>query len=389
MSMAWGCFFGARGLTEKRRTMKLFQCSVCDQILFFENDRCTKCGHALAYVPESATLTPLESSETGAQTGEYRALSPALDRDPALRVCKNYAIGACNWALHANEKDEFCKSCRLSTVIPNLQDAELAGAWRKLEGAKRRLLYTLYLLGLPVESKLESPDKGLAFAFKKDENDMKVMTGHADGLITINVAEADDPWREKMRQKLGEGYRTLLGHFRHEIGHYYWDRLIKGTDDLAPFRDSFGDESASYEEAIKRNYEQGPPPEWRDRYVSAYAAMHPWEDFAETWAHYLHMVDTLETARAYRLAARPAVKLPDADLKLSTARLDFADFDDLSSAWIPLTLAINSLNRSMGLNDPYPFVLSTPAVEKVRFVHELIERTARHQESNFPLKENR
>jgi hypothetical protein len=356
--------------------MKLFQCSVCDQLLYFENDRCTKCGHALAYLPESATLTPLEPSEKGAETGEYRALSPALAGDPGLRVCKNYAMGACNWALHASEKDEFCKSCRLSTIIPNLQDAELADAWRRLEAAKRRLLYTLYGLGLPVEAKLDGPEKGLAFAFKKDESDMKVMTGHADGLITINVAEADDPWREEMRKKLGEGYRTLLGHFRHEIGHYYWDRLIKGTDNLAPFRDRFGDESASYEDAIKHHYEEGPPPDFRDRYVSAYAAMHPWEDFAETWAHYLHMVDTLETARAYRLTARPAVRPTDADLKLSTARLDFTDFDDLSTAWIPLTLAINSLNRSMGLNDPYPFVLSTPALEKVRFVHELIERSS-------------
>jgi hypothetical protein len=358
--------------------MKLFQCSVCAQILFFENDRCTKCGHALAYLPDSATLTPLEPSETSAQTGEYQALSPALEDDPSLRVCKNYAMGACNWALHATEKDEFCKSCRLSTIIPNLQDPELADAWRGLEAAKRRLLYTLYGLGLPVEAKADAPDRGLAFAFKKDESDMKVMTGHADGLITINVAEADDAFREKMRKKLGEGYRTLLGHFRHEIGHYYWDRLIKGSDDVAAFRERFGDESASYEAAIKRHYEQGPPPDWRDRHVSAYAAMHPWEDFAETWAHYLHMVDTLESARAYRLTARPALKSPDADLKLTTTRLDFTDFDDLSTAWIPLTLAINSLNRSMGLNDPYPFVLSMPAIEKVRFVHELIERTAQH-----------
>jgi hypothetical protein len=332
----------------------------------------------LAYLPDRATLTPLEPLKGGA-AGEYVALSPELKKDPTIRVCKNYAAGACNWAVPTSAKDEFCKSCRLSTVIPNLSDAGLADAWRRLESAKRRLLYTLYGLNLPVESKLEDEKRGLAFAFKTDENGVKVMTGHDNGLITINVAEADDPFREKMRKDLGEGYRTLLGHFRHEIGHYYWDRLIKDTDDLAPFRELFGDESASYEDALKRHYEQGPPPDYRDRYVSAYAAMHPWEDFAETWAHYLHMVDTLETARAYRLTARPAVSVPDADLKLTTTRLDFTDFDDLSTAWVPLTLAINSLNRSMGLYDPYPFVLSVPAVAKVRFVHELIERSARKQ----------
>jgi len=356
--------------------MKLFQCAACDQILFFENALCTRCGHALAYLPEGARLTPLEPTEASESTGEYLALSPDLKK-AKVRVCKNYAAGVCNWAIRAEEKDEFCRSCRLTTVIPNLGDADHADGWARLEAAKRRLLYTLYGLGLPVESKAESPERGLAFAFKNDEKDEKVLTGHADGLITINVAEADDPFREKMRKKLAEGYRTLLGHFRHEIGHYYWDRLVKDTDQLASFREKFGDESASYEESVKRHYEQGPPPEWQNSFVSAYATMHPWEDFAETWAHYLHMVDTLETARAYRLTARPTVKPADTDLTLQTTRLDFTDFDDLAGAWVTLTLAINSLNRSMGLNDPYPFVLSTPAIEKVRFVHDLIEQNAK------------
>jgi hypothetical protein len=361
--------------------MKLFQCAVCDQILFFENARCTTCGHALAYLPGAATLTALEPSKTSGDTTEYTALAKNLKK-AKLRLCENYSKDACNWALRVEDEHEFCESCRLSTIIPDQSDPELASGWRRLESAKRRLLYTLYGLGLPVEAKADlpadAPVLGLAFAFKKDETDMKVMTGHADGLITINVAEADDPFREKMRKKLGEGYRSLLGHFRHEIGHYYWDRLIKDTKEVAPFREKFGDESASYEDAVKRHYEKGPPPNWQNSYVSAYATMHPWEDFAETWAHYLHMVDTLETARAYRVTTRPTVKTPDTDLQLATARLDFTDFDDLTTAWIPLTLAINSLNRSMGLNDPYPFILSKPGIEKIRFVHELIERTAKH-----------
>jgi hypothetical protein len=320
-------------------------------------------------------LVALEATAETETTGEFVALAPELKRS-RVRLCKNYSTGACNWAFPAEEKEEFCSSCRLSTVIPNLGETELDQAWRSLEAAKRRLLYTLYGLGLPVESKAQNEASGLSFAFMKNEPDEKVLTGHSDGLITINVAEADDPFREKIRKQLGEAYRTLLGHFRHEIGHYYWDRLVRDTEHLAPFRAKFGDESASYEEAVKRHYESGPPPEWANSFVSAYATMHPWEDFAETWAHYLHLVDTLETARAYGLAVRPALRAPLLELRLTTARLDFDDFDDLVTAWVPLTLAVNSLNRSMGLNDPYPFVLSKTAIGKLSFVHDLIERSA-------------
>jgi hypothetical protein len=356
--------------------MKLFQCSVCAQVLFFENAKCTKCGHDLAYLPEESLLVPLEANSNGESEGVFVALVPGAKRTE-VRLCKNYSNSACNWAFAAGEKEEFCRSCRLSTVIPNLAEAELGAAWRRLEAGKRRLLYTLYGLGLPVESKAEDQERGVSFAFMKEEQaGEKVITGHNSGLITINVAEADDPFREKMKKQLGEAYRTLLGHFRHEIGHYYWDRLVRGTEHLASFRSRFGDESASYDDAVKRHYESGAPADWPSSFVSAYATMHPWEDFAETWAHYLHMVDTLETARAYGLAARPALPSPQKELRLRTARLDFDDFDDLVTAWVPLTLAVNSLNRSMGFSDPYPFVLSKAAVGKLSFVHDLIEQSA-------------
>jgi hypothetical protein len=258
--------------------------------------------------------------------------------------------------------------------VPNLNDASALAAWQRLEIAKRRLLYTLFGLGLPTQSKAEDSERGLAFAFKQDEPDQKVLTGHADGLITINIAEADDPVRERTRIQMGEAYRTLLGHFRHEVGHYYWDRLVKNTDWYPKFRELFGDESQDYAGACERHYASGPPVDWQSNYVSAYATMHAWEDFAETWAHYLHMVDTLQTARAYGLALRAkpvgGTKRP---LTMTATRLDFDDFDDLLSAWVPLTVAMNSLNRSMGLPDPYPFVLSLPAIEKLRFVHDVVE----------------
>jgi len=200
--------------------------------------------------------------------------------------------------------------------------------------------------------------------------------GHDDGLITINIAEADSPFREKTRKEMGETYRTLLGHFRHEIGHYYWDRLVANSPFHEPFRQLFGDERASYEKALEDHYHNGAPPDWPTRFVSSYASMHPWEDWAESWAHYLHMVDTLDTARSFGLVLRPDVPSRE-KLQVGARRLDFNDFDGLARAWVPVTVALNGLNRSMGLPDLYPFVLSEPAVEKLRFVHEVVEAESR------------
>jgi hypothetical protein len=267
----------------------------------------------------------------------------------------------------------LCISCRLNTAIPNADAPDAKVAWARLETAKRRLLYSLLGLGLPIDRRSPENATGLAFSFKSSSTDEPVFTGHSEGLITINIAEADDPFREKTRQEMGEPYRTLLGHFRHEIGHYYWDRLIKERDWVEPFRALFGDETQDYAAAQRRHYETGPPADWPERFVSAYASMHPWEDWAETFAHYLHIVDTLETARTYGLALRPqaasGAPLPD----MTARRLDFDDFDDLIGAWFPLTNALNSLNRSMGLPDVYPFVLSPPAIAKLAFVHEIVE----------------
>jgi hypothetical protein len=351
--------------------MKLFTCSVCKQVLFFENVVCNSCGHALAYLPDRALLSAIEPAQ---KQGEQRALAA----DNALyRLCRNYTErAACNWAIPAGASGDYCFACSFDEVIPNLSDDKAREAWRKLERSKRRLFYTLMGLGLPLDSKLGNP-KGLAFAFKQDVAGEKVFTGHSDGLVTINIAEADDPFREKMRQQMGEAYRTVLGHFRHEIGHYFEMRLIDGTPRVDEFRKFFGDERADYQAALDKHYKQGAPPGWPQHFVSQYASMHPYEDFAETWAHYLHMVETLETARSYGLALRPqpvgGATLPE----LRAPKLDFDDFDDLISSWVPLTLAMNSLNRAMGMPDLYPFVLSEAARTKLRFVHDLIESSPR------------
>src|SRR6218665_1784299 len=202
-----------------------------------------------------------------------------------------------------------------------------------------------------------------------------VMTGHAAGVITLNVAEADDDERVRRRVQLFEPYRTLLGHLRHESGHYYWDQLVRDHPDrLEEFRTLFGDERLDYMQALQAHYAAGDgKPDWRPSFVSAYAAAHPWEDWAETWAHYLHMVDLLETAASYRTR----IVLPSAEGARPSKPADpfeggRGSFDEAIAQWVPVTLLLNSLNRSLGQDDAYPFALSEQALNKLRFVHDVI-----------------
>ena len=268
----------------------------------------------------------------------------------------------------------MCESCRLTRVIPDLSLPANMPRWAKLEAAKRRLIYTLRAVGYPVVNKTDDPVNGLTFEFLADPTTAdapKVLTGHAEGVITLNISEADDAERELRRVQMHEPYRTLLGHFRHEVGHYYFDRLVKDGPRIDRFRELFGDERQDYGDALQRHYAQGPPPDWQERHVSAYAASHPWEDWAETWAHYLNMIDTLETAAACGLFLHPKVAgMP----KLTAAPADPVErlFDDLIASWYPLTYALNSLSRGLGVADVYPFVVFAPAVEKLRYVHETV-----------------
>jgi hypothetical protein len=358
--------------------MEIFRCDGCEQVVFFESVKCTRCGHVLAFLPDRTVMSALEA-DTEAPDEIWRALAARASGE-RYRLCRNSAeYGVCNWAVPVDDGNDYCQSCRLNHMIPDLASAGRKDAWHRMEIAKRRLLYTLLGLGLPVETKAENPERGLAFDFLGDSATGMVFTGHHDGLITINIAEADDPFREKMREQLGEAYRTVLGHFRHESGHYYWQRLVEYGPQLFRFRELFGDERQSYDEARERHYQQGPADSWWNRHVSAYASMHPWEDWAETWAHYLHMVDGLQTARAYGLSLRPTPMGTGPEPSLAARRLDLRDFDELMKGWIALTLALNSLNRSFGTPDPYPFVLSPPAVEKLSFVHELVMASSARQ----------
>ncbi|HYP18035.1 MAG TPA: putative zinc-binding metallopeptidase, partial [Opitutus sp.] len=214
----------------------------------------------------------------------------------------------------------------------------------------------------------------LRFRFMGDAADgTAVLTGHADGVITINLAEADDDVREQRRVSLHEPFRTLLGHFRHEVAHYYWDRLVARTAWIVRFRELFGDERADYGEALQRHYRDGPPAEWATRHVSAYASMHAWEDWAETAAHYFHIIDTIETAAGFGMSLRPRhPAAPTMTADPAAAVESPHGFDASLAAWFPLTYALNALNRGVGLPDLYPFVLAEPAIAKLRFVHEVL-----------------
>ena len=348
--------------------MQLFECQNCGQTLHFENRTCERCGHRLGYIAARQVLAALRP--------QGDVWHPLDEPGAAYRFCRNADLDTCNWLVPAGGP-AFCEACRHNRIIPDLSVPGNLERWRHLEDAKHRLFYSLLQLRLPLATRVEDPD-GLAFDMLADPVDPfapRILTGHASGVVTINIAEADDAERESRRQGMGEVYRTLLGHFRHEVGHYYWDRLVRegGEEALDAFRALFGDEREDYAEALRRHYENGPAPDWQERCISPYASSHPWEDFAETWAHYLHIVDTLGTAGAYGLRLRPSVGQGD-DL---SARIDFDSYEarsveSLIEAWTPLTLAVNSLNRSMGLPDLYPFVLSASVIGKLGFVHELI-----------------
>jgi hypothetical protein len=343
--------------------MKLFSCPHCSGRLYFENAQCLNCGSLVLYDPDRATF--------------------ALSGDGA-QACANATECACNWT--AEPGSLFCRACALNKTIPDLKIDGNRERWIRVESAKRRAVYSLLAFGLPVGPKAASGDEiGIAFDFLADPlvgnepTGQHVLTGHDNGLITLNVVEADSSEREKMRAEMGENYRTLLGHFRHELGHYYWDRLVR--DDagrLERFRSLFGDESEDYEEALKRHYAQGAPADWETRHISAYAASHPWEDWAETFAHYLHITDTLEMVRSLdlplgRLDTDAGDDLPDGDQgQPPPDRQPPEPFEKTLARWLVLSEASNSINRCMGLPDLYPFVISPVVAGKLAFVHELL-----------------
>ena len=348
--------------------MKLFKCQHCGQVLYFENVRCERCGHQLGYMPQQNTLSALEPS------GNQWSLLAAPGETAFM--CQNAGQDACNWLVAPSSGERFCVACRHNRTVPDLSLQQNVVAWRKLELAKHRLFYTLIRLGLPTQNRIDDPACGLVFDFLADvptAQAVPVLTGHENGLITIALAEADDAEREQRRVRMGEPYRTLLGHFRHEVGHYYWDRLVAEEGRLDACRSVFGDDREDYGAALQRHYREGAPADWRANFISSYATTHPWEDFAETWAHYLHIVDTLEMGRAFGLSVAPHVASDDVlDADLDVDPYEAGGVGAMIDAWLPLTFAVNSLNRCMGATDLYPFVLPPPVITKLGFIHDLV-----------------
>lgn len=347
--------------------MKVFLCQACSQPIYFENRSCGACGSQLGYLPSAFSMVALE-----AKNDTLVALTPAR---PALRYCQNIEYDACNWLIDAQGDELFCLACQHNRTIPDLSKAEHLDRWRKMENAKHRLFYSLLRLQLPLMSLTDNPEIGLGFDFLADAPAPapKIKTGHDDGLITINLNEADDAFRERIRLRMGEPYRTLLGHFRHEVGHYFWDRLVRDAGKLDVFRSIFGDEQVDYSAALKTHYAQGAPLDWQNNYISEYATSHPWEDFAETWAHYLHIIATLDTAASFGLSVQPpGFNDPalGASGEIDAYRAD--SMESLIKLWLPLTLALNNVNRSMGYADLYPFVISQTVINKLGFIQTLL-----------------
>ncbi|GAA3031535.1 zinc-binding metallopeptidase family protein [Microbacterium dextranolyticum] len=326
--------------------MKAYSCRVCGNVLYFENSVCVSCGTPLGYARSERAIVPVDAS------GVY-----VDDEGWVWHVCRNLGLSGCTWL--APLAGGQCAACDLTRTRPADDDAAGMAAFPVAERAKRHLVAELDSLGFDVVPKSADPAAGLAFDVLSSVH-APVIIGHSDGIVTIDLAEGDDSHREKIRHELAEPYRTMLGHFRHEVGHYIEWRLVESDPTrLARARELFGDESADYDEAVQRHYAEGAPAGWQQRFISAYATMHPYEDFAETWAHYLHICDTVETVVATGL-------LPATDI---IGYPSFAAF--VADVWIPLSTALNLVNRSMGEGDLYPFVIPPAVLDKLEFVASL------------------
>jgi hypothetical protein len=339
--------------------MQPFPCSVCQQLLFFENSKCLRCGSKVGYLPEAAQLVALRSVGSRFER---------IDGQPGCyRHCSNRQVARCNWMIAEDDVAKRCASCRLTSVRPNDTEVDSLNAFADAEAAKRRLLHQLVALGLPVIDRSVDVVRGVAFELLSSRG-RNVITGHDSGVITLDLSESDDAHREFVRQQLGEPYRTVLGHVRHEIGHYYWPSLVEQNEFVKEFRGLFGDEREPYDEALVRYYEQGDA-DWSGTHVSKYATMHPWEDWAETFAHYLHIDAGLVTAELMGLAVGEPAQ--SAGQQAWTTR-DHITIGEMVQSWLGLTLALNAMARSIGQSDLYPFVLSPEVVEKLDFVHRCI-----------------
>ncbi|WP_368030472.1 putative zinc-binding metallopeptidase [Arcobacter sp. s6] len=375
--------------------MKTFKCSCKDhQILFFESKTCLACERVVGV---DDNFDKVEAYDLDEKTGFYFKAND--EKKIPYQKCDNHAdYQACNGMVNMDtfvavpKSDEvLCFACRFNEIIPNLSIVEHIPLWRKMETAKRRAIYTLKALDLPLENPRQNPKSALSFDFIADSNvddhfltkledQEPVYTGHDNGHITINIAEANDVARSSAKLAMGEKYRTLLGHFRHELAHYYFEKLILISPEKHKLcKKYFGDDDLDYSEALKKHYESGAPKNWNDDFISEYATMHPYEDWAETWAHYMHIIDTLETAKNFNITGSLNGNTSDngdvGELNLPQNSCLFSSQTSINTildTWMDFAIILNSLNRSMGMADAYPFVLTQPVRTKLSFIHHVI-----------------
>ena len=331
--------------------MRDFACTTCGQRLAFENTECLHCHSRLGFSLPERLVRVLDDDGSVSIDGVVH------------RRCSCARTARCNWLAPSTASQGMCASCALTRTRPADSDTDALPAFGDAEAAKRRLVVELSELGLPITGRVADPENGLCFDLLSSER-TNVITGHANGVITLDLAEGDDLHREQLRISMDEPYRTLVGHFRHETGHYYFTVLVGSGPHLPRFTELFGDPDTDYQAALDRHYSQGAPQGWEQEYVSSYATMHPAEDWAETFAHYLHIRDTLDTAAAFGFAP--------AGMTLDGPVPGRVGFDRIIETWLPLSWSLNMINRSMGHGDLYPFVLRGGVLEKMAFVHELV-----------------
>ena len=333
--------------------MKRFHCQ-CGAQLFFENHRCLKCGLDVGFDSQLMTMVPVD--------GEHAV------------YCGNWSDhGVCNWLRPRDNSNHLCAGCQFNRTIPDLSLPNNLQYWNALEQGKKRLLFALMTLGLPLQNGWCEPNGGLLFDFLDDERSKPehyggnfVTSGFGSGVITLNVLEADDVARATMQNEMLEPYRTLLGHFRHESGHYYWSLISEDAEISQAFAEIFGDLSQDYAGTLERYYENGPPGDWQDGYISAYATAHPLEDWAETWGHYLHMLDALDTAHAHQLLEEDGGAM---------------GMDERIAAWQKASVMLNEMNRSVGRSDAYPFTIGAGVARKLELVDRAMAYLQRPQTS--------
>ncbi|SFE56280.1 zinc-binding metallopeptidase family protein [Roseivivax sediminis] len=312
--------------------MQIFTCPACGGATYLHNLACG-CGHAIEFDPDAQAMQSLDA--------------PCGNRD---------AIG-CNWRA---ESDGLCRSCAMTEVVPDLREDTNRPLWAETEAAKRWMLATLGRWGWFTASDPGDRPVFRLLSEKTATGEAGVVMGHANGVITINVSEARSAVLAERQEELGELYRTMLGHMRHETAHFLQLRLLSSPGFPEAFRKLFGDERADYGAALKAHYADPKPA--GDDHVTSYATAHPHEDWAETLAHLLHLVDLLDSAAAARL------QLPDGPPRGYDAYAE-TDTETLLHFAVGMSIAVNHVNRALDLPDLYPFVIRSGVRTKLAFAH--------------------